>query len=299
MKSRKKRLLWLQGVTCNGNTHSFLNYPQLEGLLERYELLHHPILPASADLETIAECTLECDVLVFEGAYRADFERGGTPLETLLGYYGGAAEHIVAAGSCASFGGMFKESDPEACSGILFDRDVPTGPLAAHREKVINIPGCPLHPDWLAFVLWQIASDKPVALDALRRPAELFAHLVHHGCSRNEYFEWKVDTESFGLKEGCLFYDHGCRGPMTHAPCNVILWNETASKTRTGQPCFGCTEPDFPRRNLFETKKNMSIPDEVPTGISKRAYLTVTGIAKTFNIPRLHERLIDDHTETD
>lgn len=295
----KKRLLWLQGITCNGNTHSFLNYPHLNVLLRSYEIVYHPILPCTASLKTVATCDVPCDVLVFEGAYRADFERAGVPLRTLLNHYAAAATHVIAAGSCASFGGMFKQCDSESTGGILFDGEKQKGPLRVCREKVINLPGCPLHPEWLAYALNMIAEERPVRLDALHRPVELFGYLVHHGCMRNEYFEWKVDAEGFGLKEGCLFYEQGCRGPMTHGTCNKILWNETGSKTRTGQPCFGCTEPDFPRRELFETKKNMSIPHEVPLGVPKRSYLTLTGIAKTFRIPRLHQRLIDDHPETD
>lgn len=51
---------------------------------------------------------------------------------------------------------------------------------------------------------------------------------------------------------------------------------------------FGCTEPDFPRTALFETRTNMSIPRDVPFGVSKRNYLTLTGVAKTLSVPRLH-----------
>ena len=295
----KLRLLWLQGITCNGNSHSFLNHPQLATLLEPFELLYHPLLPCTHTLEAIAACEAACDVLIVEGAYRADFERAGVPMKKLLAHYAEGASHVIAAGSCASFGGMLKATDPDKVSGILLNDDQVSGPLKAQREKVINIPGCPIHPEWLAFVLTLVAASKPMPLDALRRPQELFAYLVHHGCMRNEYFEWKVDAEGFGLKEGCLFYDQGCRGPMTHGACNKMLWNDAASKTRSGQPCFGCTEPDFPRRDLFSTKKNMSIPDEVPLGVPKRSYLTVTGVAKTFTIPRLEQRLIDDHTPTD
>lgn len=295
----KKRLLWLQGVTCNGNTHSFLNYPHLAVLLKSYEMVYHPLLPCMSSLQAVTACDDACDVLIFEGAYRADFERAGVSLQRLLAHYGATAAHIIAAGSCASFGGMFKQCAPESTSGVLYDGEAATGPLQRHEARVINLPGCPLHPEWLAFVLNMIARDEAVVCDALHRPTALFGYLVHHGCLRNEYFEWKVDAEGFGRKEGCLFYEQGCRGPMTHGSCNKILWNETSSKTRSGQPCFGCTEPDFPRRDLFETKKNMSIPNEVPLGVSKRSYLTITGIAKTFRIPRLHERLADDHPETD
>ena len=91
------------------------------------------------------------------------------------------------------------------------------------QKKLVNIPGCPLHPEWLSHVLNMTARGLDVALDDRLRPRELFAYLVHHGCLRNEYFEWKVDAEQFGRKEGCLFYEQGCRGPMTHGSCNKIV----------------------------------------------------------------------------
>lgn len=293
MKTRLK-LLWLQGVTCNGNTHSFLNYPHLFSILETFEFLYHPILPATYTLEEISACKHECDILVFEGGYDPRMSRVGATLETVVNHYGSRARHIIAAGSCASFGGMLKQSDPDHITGLGFDHAESRGPFS-HSDKLINLSGCPIHPEWLGYTLGMIADNKLIALDELRRPKELYAYLAHHGCTRNEYFEWKVDADHFGTKEGCLFYNQGCRGPMSHASCNKILWNEVSSKTRSGSPCFGCTEPDFPRTNMFETKTNMSIPQDVPFGISKRSYLTMAGIAKSFHIPRLEERLIDDN----
>ncbi len=283
------KLLWLQGVTCNGNTHSFLNHPHLSRILEPYEWLYHPLLPSVLSLEEIVTCKHECDVLILEGTYDPQMQRAGVALEQIVKHYAKNARHIIAAGSCASFGGIFKASAPQRNSGLGFEK----GPLLSDH-RLINLPGCPLHPEWLGFVLQMISAGKTIACDDLSRPKALFSYLAHHGCNRNEYFEWKVDSKDFGLKEGCLFYEHGCRGPMTHAPCNRILWNEISSKTRAGTPCFGCTEPDFPRSGMFETKTNMSIPQEVPLGVSKRAYLTVTGMAKSFHIERLEQRLIDE-----
>ena len=40
----KPRLLWLQSITCNGNTHSFLNHPDLFSSLSHFEVVHHPML---------------------------------------------------------------------------------------------------------------------------------------------------------------------------------------------------------------------------------------------------------------
>jgi hydrogenase small subunit len=40
----------------------------------------------------------------------------------------------------------------------------------------------------------------------------------------------------------------------------------------------------------------MSIPEDVPLGVSKRSYLTMVGVAKTFHIKRLERKLIDYKT---
>ena len=285
------RVLWLQGVTCNGNAHSFLNAPELPHLLAKITLLHHPLLPCTLDLETVVACRETCDVLIVEGAVDPQLKRAGVPFSDLLRHYAEGARYVIAAGSCASFGGMFKAVAPERITGVGFDMERST---EFDPGRLINLPGCPLHPSWLVFALEMIRAGRPIVCDELRRPQELYAYLVHQGCSRNEYFEWKVDAERFGTKEGCLYYAHGCRAPLTHGTCNLVSWNESGSKTRSGQPCFGCTEPDFPRTALFETRTNMSIPRDVPFGVSKRNYLTLTGVAKTLSVPRLHRKLIDD-----
>jgi hydrogenase small subunit len=290
---KKLRLLWLQGVTCNGNTHSFLNLSYLPTLLDKFEVLYMPAMQMKHTLEVVTECQIYCDVLLFEGSYNPLMKRNGVSLNKLVNHYAQRAKYIISVGSCASFGGIFKAVEPERSSGLLFNEEELCGPLLKYKKKVINLSGCPIHPEWLAYTLSMIANNKEIALDQLHRPLELYAPLAHHGCTRNEYFEWKVDAKSFGTKEGCLFYEQGCRAPMTHASCNKILWNEVSSKTRIGTPCFGCTEPDFPRKNLFTTKTNMSIPEDVPLGISKRSYLTIAGIAKTFHIKRLEGKLID------
>lgn len=294
-KPAKLRIIWLQGITCNGNTHSFLNDPSLGTLLESVEFIHHPLLPCSKTLKELVKKLPKSDILIFEGAYRADFERAGVAMESLLMNLALKSKHIIALGSCASFGGIFKEADPEHISGILFDKENESGPLRALREKVITLSGCPIHPKWLSFVLDMIVQGKQISLDEYRRPKELYGYLVHNGCLRNEYFEWKVDSDHFGTKEGCLYYAQGCQGPFTHGSCNKILWNEVSSKTRAGTPCVGCTEPSYPRRELFTTKTYMSIPAEMPLGIPKRSYLALAGAAKSFHIKRLEGKLIDDN----
>jgi len=292
-QDKKPSIVWFQGVTCNGNTHSFLNLENLDKLLSKFEILSHPALPSTESFTTITECCLSCDVFIFEGTYDPLLERNGVRVSKIVEHYAKDAKYVIALGSCASFGGMFKASAPDRNSGLIFNEEKEEGPLLAVKNKLINISGCPIHPEWLAYVLEMTLREKEVVVDNLHRPVELYSNLAHHGCTRNEYFEWKVDAKGFGEKEGCLYYKQGCRAPMTHASCNKILWNEVSSKTRVGTPCFGCTEPDFPRSNLFSTKTNMSIPVDVPLGVPKRSYLTMAGIAKTFHIKRLEGKLID------
>jgi len=289
----KPKLLWLQSITCNGNAHSFLNHPDLFSILSHFELLYHPVLDTAYSLKDLNEKTLICDILILEGSFKAQgVKKAGVEVLDVVEYYAKEAKHIITAGTCATFGGIFKAHDPQNISGFCYDEEEQTSRYKKYSSKLISLPGCPIHPKWLSYVLLMLANNKKIPLDIMHRPQELYNITVHTGCSRNEYFEWKVDTKGFGLKEGCLFYEQGCQGPYTRGSCNKILWNDVSSKTIVGTPCFGCTEPTFPKTALFSTKTNMGIPAYMPLGIPRRAYLTATGIAKSFKIKRFEERII-------
>ena len=101
-----------------------------------------------------------------------------------------------------------------------------------------------------------------IALDDLHARRRSSRPSPQTGCTCVQFYEYKQSTMSFGegTRTGCLFYEFGCRGPMTHSPCNRILWNRQSSKTRASQPCYGCTEPEFPHFDLapgtlFKTQK--------------------------------------------
>ena len=290
----RPKLLWLQSITCNGNTHSFLNHPDLFSILSHFELVHHPVLDTAYTMEDLLHKKVSCDVLILEGSFQEEgFLKGGVEVSSLIHYYANKAKHIITAGTCATFGGIFKQKDTDAISGFCFDLEEKTIDYETYASRLISLPGCPIHPKWLSYVLLMIAKKKQIEIDTLHRPVELYGYTVHTGCTRNEYFEWKIDAENFGLKEGCLFYEHGCQGPYTRGSCNKILWNDTSSKTRVGTPCFGCTEPNYPQDSLFRTKTNMGIPAKMPLGIPRRAYLTLTGVVKSFKIKRFTERLLE------
>lgn len=289
-ETSKPKVLWFQAVTCNGNTHSFLsaNDNRMKLFLNSFDLIYHPSLTINSSLEDIIEKKTKIDFLLVEGAISTNerfFSISNKNTDTLLNDLVFLATHVIAVGSCASYGGIHAKFEHNKVQGV-------SQSLTSEKE-VINLTGCPVHPEWILQTLFSLKDYGFLKLDDEGRPKEIYYGLAHHGCTRNEYFEWKVEAKSFGLKEGCLFYDQGCRGPMTQSNCNRILWNDVNTKTRAGMPCIGCTETDFPRDNLLETKKNIGIPDQVPKDISKRAYLSLTGVAKTFKIDRLNKKLID------
>ncbi len=287
----KIKLIWLTAIACNGNSHSFLNSSHLEQFLKDFEFVYHPIINSKNSLEDVVSKDLECDVLLIEGAISPDFKKAGKPIFNTISKYANKAKKIVTVGTCATFGGIFKENKNSYITGLHFNSKKPTFLFHSIKDKTISISGCPIQPEVLVETLYAIKDELSLKLDKYLRPKEFFAYTVHNGCIRNEYFEYKIDNHNFGKKEGCMFYDHGCAAPYTKASCNKILWNETNSKTRAGVPCMGCSEPDFPQKGFFQTKKNMGIPENLPIDVSKRAYLTLAGITKAFKIKRLQEDL--------
>uniref|UniRef100_UPI0040483FB5 Ni/Fe hydrogenase n=1 Tax=Aliarcobacter sp. TaxID=2321116 RepID=UPI0040483FB5 len=293
---QKPSVVWFQAVTCNGNTHSLLsaNASRLELFFDSFNLIYHPSLTIEKTLVDILTQNEKIDFLLIEGAITSNekfFSISNDSTYNLLNKLALKSKYIIAVGSCASNGGIHgKFTQNNDIKGISDSLDEQI--LNKLNHSIINLTGCPVHPEWILQTLFTLKNYGKINLDDEKRPKELYGTLAHHGCTRNEYFEWKVEGD-FGAKEGCLFYDQGCRGPMTHSSCNKILWNDISSKTRVGMPCIGCTESDFPRNDMLETKKNIGIPLDVPIGISKRAYLSLAGIAKTFKIDRLHKKLMD------
>jgi hydrogenase small subunit len=185
--------------------------------------------------------------------------------------------------------------NPSDSTGLQFHKRERGGFLGSDFRSrsglpVINVPGCPAHPDWITQIIVALATGRAgdIALDELHRPQTFFKTFTQTGCTRVQFFEYKQSTTSFGdgTRTGCLFYEFGCRGPMTHSPCNRILWNRQSSKTRAGQPCQGCTEPEYPFFDLapgtvFKTQKVSGvIPKEVPEGNDHLTYMAHAAAAK-------------------
>ena len=303
-------IVWLKGGACGGNTMSFLSAqePTVVELVTDFgiNILYHPTIALEIGhqvtnlLNEVVEGKVEMDIFVFEGSVIQGPNGTGTMNifgnRTMLDWIhdlANAANYVVAVGDCAAWGGIpAVPPNPTESTGLQFHKDQKGGFLGADFKSkagypVINIPGCPAHPDWMTQILVAIATGriKDVLIDELNRPKTFFTDFVQTGCPNALSFAQKVNG-GFGKRGGCLFYEVGCRGPMTRATCNRILWNRQSSKTRANHPCLGCTEPGFPHHDLvkgsvFKTLKYLGyFPKDIPAGSSRLSYYAKAGAGK-------------------
>lgn len=307
-------MYWLQGSGCGGDTMSLLNVeaPDLVELLDQLgvPVLWHPSLSTLSRgehrrlLDRLRTGEQPLDVLVVEGAVALGPDGGGgydtfegRPKKDLVAELAAQARYVVAVGTCAGFGG-FGADDVTRPVGLQFHRRTPGGLLGAEFRSragwpVINLAGCPCHPEVVAGTLSALLAGVPLPLDPFQRPRQWYGMMVHQGCTRNEYHEYRVEEEGFGRK-GCLFFHMGCHGPLVAGPCNKHLWNRRSSKTRAGVPCVGCTSPDFPPRYpFFETRNIEGIPVALPNGVSRAHYMAYKGMAAASAPERLKQRVTD------
>ena len=260
-------VIWIQGGGCTGCSTSVLNSlsPKIQDVLvnqvvpgKHVSLRFHPtVMAASGELAMKSlEDTAKNKggyVLVVEGAISTkdngvyceigEIEGHGVTALDALTTLGADAMAVIALGSCTSFGGI-PAAAPNAtgCKGVqavLTERGIKT--------PVINLPGCPAHPDWfvgtVASVL--IGGLGSVEVDDIGRPTAFYDKLIHDNCPRRGYF----DAGQFAKKYSepyCLF-ELGCKGPVTHADCPIRLWNSgTNWCVGSNSPCIGCCEPGFP-----------------------------------------------------
>ncbi len=294
-------VLWMQTGACSGDSMALLcaDRPGLEDLIQFHgiEWLWHPSLTAETRFGNVLDAVLSqgtpLDILCIEGSLITG--PNGTGLYDtwkhrakidIVRELASLAKHVVAMGTCAAFGGVHAAPpNPSDCMGLQFSKSEPGGLLGpAWRSRsglpVINVAGCPVHPNTITKVLALLASNLPMELDDLNRPTAFFSSLVHQGCTRNEYHEYDAEDEVLGGR-GCMFFALGCRGPTTQAPCNTELWNGRSSKTRAGVPCFGCTSPEFPaNRDFFVTPRIGAMPKTLPLGVSRARYMAYKNLAK-------------------
>ena len=317
-------LLWLQSGGCGGCSMSLLcaDTADFRGLLRQIgvNLLWHPALSLETgreSLDVIDACLsgrTPLHALCIEGAVLRGPEGSGRfhmlagtqePMLQWIERLSGVAQHVVAVGSCAAFGGITAGGmNPTDACGLQYEGDQAGGLLgAAWRSAaglpVINIAGCPTHPGWVIETLAALAAQGGVpasALDTLGRPRAYTDHLAHHGCSRNEYYEYKASAGK-PSDLGCLMEHMGCKATQAHADCNLRLWNGEGSCTRAGYACISCTEPGFeePGHAFHQTPKIAGIPIGLPTDMHKAWFVALASLSKSATPRRVKLNSTADH----
>lgn len=316
-------VLWLQSGGCGGCSMSLLcaDTADFPAMLHAggIELLWHPSLSLASGRELITlleDCRSgrqQLDVLCVEGSLlrgpngtgRFHLLAGtGVPMIQWVRDLAAVATHVVAVGSCAAWGGITATGPnvTDAC-GLQFDGERAGGLLGADFTgrgglPVINVAGCPTHPGWVVDTLMALAANLFCAddLDPLHRPRFYADQLVHHGCTRNEYYEFKASAEK-PSDLGCMMEHLGCKGTQAHADCNTRLWNGEGSCTRGGYACISCTEPGFqdPGHPYHQTPKLAGIPIGLPTDMPKAWFVALASLSKSATPKRVKSNATADH----
>ncbi len=250
-------LLWLQGLSCSGCSVSMFNSedPGPAELLTRYISLafHSTWSVATGDIgmEVVRRTRDKGGyILVVEGSIPEKMPQacvmGKEPVSKLVLQAAANAKAVIAAGSCASFGGIpAAENNPTGAVSV---------PEFLKKEGIVKpaiiLPGCPVHPDWIVGTLVHLLKFGPPRLDDKGRPLMFYSRLVHDQCPRFSDYERERFAEKFS-DSGCLF-KLGCLGPNTHADCTVRYWNSgTNSCIPAGGPCIGCASETFAKKASF------------------------------------------------
>ena len=310
-------LLWIQAACCGGETVSLLNsdHPNLLAAMRTLDVnvLGHAYLHDQAHgnmeqvLNAYAAGEIRIELLAVEGATyltgpQCSTTVSGKPLAEWIRAIARSADYTVAVGTCASFGGVMAcGRNPMGATGLQYSRNEIGGLLGEdYRSRaglpVVNVPGCPAHPDWIIGTLWALRADRlsEENLDRFNRPRAFYAKLAHHACPRNEYYEFKASAAAYS-QQGCLFENLGCKGTLCESDCNERLWlARTGSCTRGGFPCLSCTSPLFPDGFVpfFETAKIDGIPTSLPLDVPKAWYVGISGLSKLACPERLRRNAV-------
>ena len=285
------------------------------------DLLWHPSLSQACGeefldlLRAIVGGERRLDILCLEGSVmhgpggsgRFHMLAGsGRPLRDWLAELAAVARYTVDVGSCAAFGGITAAGGNEVeASGLQFQGSqagalLPAGWNSAGGLPVINVAGCPVHPGWVTETLAQLAQGElgRDALDELARPRSYTDHLVHHGCPRNEFYEFKASAEK-PSDQGCMMEHMGCLGTQARADCNVRPWNGGGSCLKGGHACINCTAPGFeePGRPFTETRKIGGIPVGLPSDMPKAWFVALASLSKAATPERLRRNAVADHIQ--
>jgi len=228
----------------------------------------------------------------------------GKPVSHWVAAIAAHARHVVAVGSCAAFGGMPAATlNPTDAVGLSYSGGDPGGLLGAEFRAgaglpVINVAGCAPHPGWIVETLADLALGglDNARLDHYGRPRAFADHLAHHGCGRNEFYEFKASAAK-PSDRGCLMENLGCKATQAPGDCNIRRWNGYGSCTDGGFTCINCTTPGFqdPGAPFQETAKIAGIPVGLPLDMPKAWFVALAALSKSATPQRVRTNAHADH----
>ncbi|MFC7131765.1 MULTISPECIES: hypothetical protein [Salinibaculum] len=264
---------WLQAQSCTGCTMSLLqaDFPGIEESLSEFReaISFHPTLMTAGGDRALDRLSVSPDILIVEGSIPTAVPRASTlghdeegeprPILDWVVSLAEEAEYVVAIGSCSAYGGLPAAQagqapdkggrGPTGAKGLQFTGQDPGGVFGPDFEAlsgnpVINVPGCPAHPDHFLLTLATLLNGHVPELDDEHRPMPFFEPNVHATCPLFDEFV-DSDMADHPGDDGCLA-EVGCAGFYAFCDDSDRLRNDGTAVCRTaGAPCIGCVEPDF------------------------------------------------------
>lgn len=264
-------VFWVQGQGCTGCTVSLLNniHPGIaDVLLKIVAMEYHPTLMA-AEGETAVSYMLKKSneyageyIYILEGSIPllqdgrycvvGEVDHREFTVREVTEIMGGNAAVVVAAGTCSAYGGVPAAAGQQ--TGAVSVRDFFR--MRGISTPVINVPGCPPHPDWmvgtLALLLDAIGrrglqgglEDTLRTLDEVGRPKAFYPN-THLTCPYLPDYERAHFSPFMTDKDGCRF-QLGCKGPSSGCDSATRKWNGGVNWCIANAVCVGCTQPNFP-----------------------------------------------------
>ncbi len=252
-------LVWLQASACSGCTSSLITSEEVSttDFITRFtDVVYHPAFTSATGKDaTLGMKRLLSSkqkyILVVEGAIPVKMPHAcmldGVPIMKWVSQLAEKASLVIAAGTCATVGGVSNMS--QMVTGVM-----PVHEFFQFKKittPMINLPGCPLKPEHLMYVmLHTILKKKSPQLDHSNRPILFFKQSVHERCiNYHDFMEERF--AGFIGDDGCLFR-LGCQGPVSNNDCMTNGYNNNINHCiKAGHPCIGCSSCSFPRPKLL------------------------------------------------
>lgn len=267
--AKRTPVIWIQAQSCSGCSVSILNAidPDIAAVITEHISLnfHQTLMGGTGDtaikvLEEAVKKQRRDFVLIVEGSiptkadeYCTIGEMDGRVVAARkwIEELGKNAKAIITFGTCSAFGGI-------PAAKLRENGDNPTGAKALSailpKATIVNVPGCPPHPDWMVGTIVHFLLKGVPELDEYNRPRMFYGKTVHEQCEHLPDYKRGRFAKHWGDK-GCL-YLLGCLGMDSCCDIPKRGWvGGINTCTGSGAGCIGCTEsafPDYGRRGIYK-----------------------------------------------